>query len=63
MEDKLTIPPSTEILLVDDEAHIVKTMAICFEDLGFKTRACTRPLEALELIRRERFDLAFVDLK
>lgn len=55
--------PKPKVLLVDDEPHILKTMGICFEDLGFETRKCLKPREAVELVRRERFDLAFVDLK
>jgi DNA-binding NtrC family response regulator len=55
--------PKPKVLLVDDELHILKTMSICFDDLGFDTRKCSKPQEAMELIRREKFDLAFVDLK
>jgi NtrC-family two-component system response regulator AlgB len=52
-----------KVLLVDDEPNILKTMNICLEDLGFKTTQCLNPQEAVEIIRRQRFDLAFVDLK
>lgn len=50
-------------LLVDDEQNILKTMIICFESIGFEVRAFTKPLEAAESLGRERYDLAFVDLK
>ncbi len=52
-----------KVLLVDDEAHILKTMGICFEDLNFAVSKCQDPQEAMNLVHRDRFDLAFVDLK
>ncbi len=51
------------VLIVDDEPHILKTMGICFEDLDYRVTKCSDPLEALEIIRQQVFDLAFVDLK
>ena len=51
------------ILIVDDEPHILKTMDICFEDLGYDITACLDPLEALNLLEEKSYDLAFVDLK
>lgn len=52
-----------KVLLVDDEANILKTMSICLEEIGMEVTACQRPQEALELILKQSFDLAFVDLK
>lgn len=52
-----------KILVVDDEPNILKTMGICFESIGFPARLISRPQEALEAIREDQFDLAFVDLK
>jgi NtrC-family two-component system response regulator AlgB len=51
------------VLLVDDEPNILKTMNICFEDLGFITTQCLDPQEALAKIQEIVYDLAFVDLK
>ena len=51
------------VLLVDDEPTILKTMNICFEDMGFKTAQYVNPEEALNSINQSHFDLAFVDLK
>jgi NtrC-family two-component system response regulator AlgB len=51
------------ILIVDDEPHILKTMDICFEDLGYDITSCLDPVEALNLIEKKTYDLAFVDLK
>ncbi len=53
-------PP--HVLLVDDEVSILKTMEICFESLGYTTRAFSRPQDALHALAEESFDLAFVDL-
>ena len=52
-----------KVLIVDDEPHILKTMGICFEDLGYDITTCLDPLKAMELIGKKPFDLAFVDLK
>ncbi len=55
------MPP--KVLVVDDEANILKTMGICFEAIGFQTRLVSKPQEVLEILQQETFDLAFVDLK
>jgi NtrC-family two-component system response regulator AlgB len=52
-----------KVLIVDDEPNILKTMGICFDAAGFQARLVSKPQEVLELIQREKFDLAFVDLK
>jgi len=52
-----------QVLIVDDEPHILKTMGICFEDLGYQITTCSDPLQAMDLIGTKPFDLAFVDLK
>ncbi len=57
-----TEQPAT-VLLVDDEANILKTMSICLEELGMEVTTCQQPQKALELILKQSFDLAFVDLK
>jgi two-component system, NtrC family, response regulator AlgB len=51
------------VLLIDDEPNILKTMNICFEDMGFKTTQFLNPEDALAKIKEIKFDLAFVDLK
>ncbi len=55
--------PRPKVLVVDDETNILKTMGICFDAIGFQTRLISKPQEVLEVLRQERFDLAFVDLK
>jgi NtrC-family two-component system response regulator AlgB len=52
-----------KVLVVDDEPNILKTMGICFASIGYETRLFSKPQEVLEILRQEKFDLAFVDLK
>ncbi len=54
---------NVKVLLVDDEPNILKTMAICFEDLGLIVHKYNQPEAAVAHIQRESVDLAFVDLK
>jgi DNA-binding NtrC family response regulator len=54
---------AAKVLVVDDEPNILKTMGICFDASGFQARLVAKPQEVLEIIRNEKFDLAFVDLK
>jgi len=51
------------ILVVDDEKHVLNTVGICLDSLGFKTTLCSKPQEVLALLKNEAYDLAFVDLK
>jgi len=54
---------SPKVIVVDDEENILKTVGICFRSLGFDTQLYTDPVEALQKIHTEKFDLAFIDLK
>lgn len=51
------------VIIVDDEPHILKTMSICFEDLDLNVTSCSNPLEALDILQKQYFDIAFIDLK
>jgi NtrC-family two-component system response regulator AlgB len=51
------------VLVVDDEPNILKTMGVCFNAVGYVTQLFSKPQEALDVLHREKFDLAFVDLK
>ncbi len=53
------------VLLVDDEPNVLRTLTICLESMDFHVDACERPLDALDLARRSenQYDLAFIDLK
>ncbi len=52
-----------KVLLVDDEPNILKTLTICFESLQFDVTAFNDSSLALERIKTESFDFAFLDLK
>lgn len=54
---------AAKVLVVDDEPNILKTIGICFDAIGFRTRLFVKPQEALEILRNENFDIAFIDLK
>ncbi len=51
------------VLLVDDEPNIQKTVRIALEADGFSVTAFLNPLQALEAIKEERFDIGLFDLK
>lgn len=51
------------ILLVDDEPNVVKSCARMLELEGFAVEGVTDGKEALDLYRRESFDLVLTDLK
>jgi DNA-binding NtrC family response regulator len=57
--------PQTDgnILVVDDEKHVLSTVGICLDSLGFKTTLCSKPQDVLGLLKNESYDMAFVDLK
>ncbi len=51
------------VLIVDDEANILKTMAICLKDLGYNITTIQKPQEVQDTIIKQTYDLAFIDLK
>jgi len=51
------------ILIVDDEQNIRKTLGLFLESEGYKVRPAGGFREALEECRKNVFDLAFVDLR
>ncbi|MBI5586194.1 MAG: sigma-54-dependent Fis family transcriptional regulator [Deltaproteobacteria bacterium] len=51
------------VLLVDDEDNIRKTLAYCLESEGHRVVAVSNPTDAMAEMRRQSFDLAFVDLR
>ena len=51
------------VIIIDDEKNILKTMDICFKEMGFQSELYHDPLKAVEAIQNKLFDLAFVDLK
>src|SRR4030042_2657110 len=51
------------VLGIDDEANIRKTLSYCLAAEGHTVIAVSNPVDAVEEARRRSFDLAFVDLK
>jgi NtrC-family two-component system response regulator AlgB len=51
------------VLLVDDEQNILRTMKICLESIGLEVTAFSKPDEALNLAAQKQFDIGFFDLK
>lgn len=49
------------ILLVDDEQGIIDTIALMLKRSGYDYVGTTNPLEAIEMVRREHYDLMILD--
>jgi len=54
---------SLNILVVDDDSNIRKTLSYCLAAEGYTVIAVSNPDDAVEEAKRRSFDLAFVDLK
>jgi NtrC-family two-component system response regulator AlgB len=50
------------VLLVDDEAAIVRTFRYCLEDSGYRVTTAQNSAQALAALEREVFDVAFLDV-
>jgi NtrC-family two-component system response regulator AlgB len=55
--------PNIHILLVDDEPNILKTLSICFEDMGLQVTQFLDPQKAADSLNKTTYDIAFIDLK
>jgi len=51
------------ILIIDDEAHIRKTMSLTLETLGHESELTESGQGALNLLKKGSFDAAFLDLR
>lgn len=51
------------ILIVDDEADIALILKLQLEDAGYATSRARDGVEALEILKRERFSLVLLDIK
>jgi NtrC-family two-component system response regulator AlgB len=56
-------PEKPVVLVVDDEEHILNTVGICLEAIGFSCHLFSDPEAALVSLSDNRYDLAFVDLR
>ena len=54
---------SGRILLVDDEAAILRTFRYCLEDEGYDVAGASSATQAEALLQRQVFDLCFLDLR
>lgn len=61
--DETTGSMPLNVLVVDDEINIRKTLAMCLEADGHSVVAVSNAQDALDEAARGRFDLAFVDLR
>ncbi len=55
--------PSPSILVVDDDVDTCNNLSDILSDLGYRVTTAHDGLSALELIRRQPFDVALLDLK
>ncbi len=55
--------PSLRALVIDDEKNIRATLVLCLEEMGCQCAAAATAAAALDLVRRQPFDLAFLDLR
>jgi two-component system, NtrC family, response regulator AlgB len=51
------------ILIIDDEAHIRKTTSVTLDALGHETVQVQNSADALDHLKKESFDIAFLDLR
>jgi len=63
MNDGAQKATSMNILIVDDEVNIRKTLSVCLETEGHKVIAVSNFQDALTEASRRSFELAFVDLR
>jgi NtrC-family two-component system response regulator AlgB len=61
--DNASTNPSLNILIVDDEANIRRTLSVSLESEGHRVVAVSNFQDALAEASRRSFDLAFVDLR
>jgi type II secretory ATPase GspE/PulE/Tfp pilus assembly ATPase PilB-like protein/DNA-binding response OmpR family regulator len=54
-------PPAYRILLVDDEPNVLSALKRVFRQESYDVVTCKNPKEAVELLRREKFQLVISD--
>ena len=52
-----------KIIVVDDESGILDSLSIFLRRSGYNFTGVTDPLEAIERVKNEHFDLMLLDLK
>jgi NtrC-family two-component system response regulator AlgB len=56
-------PAGLRVLVIDDEKNIRATLALCLESAGCSVTAAASSAVALAALERERFEIAFLDLR
>jgi len=59
--EKFQVSSNYKILLVDDEPGIVDSLSVVLKRSGYHYTGLTNPLEAIERVRNEHFDLLILD--
>jgi NtrC-family two-component system response regulator AlgB len=62
MAESQSSPPAARILLIDDEAPILRTFRYCLEDAGYRVTTAQSGAQALAALEREVFDVCFLDV-
>src|SRR6201987_5756368 len=57
-----TVPRKAQLLLVDDDANTLASLSRAFRLAGHEATVCDNANRAVELLRREKFDLIFSDV-
>lgn len=50
-----------KIIAVDDEGGIIDALSVLLKHSGYSITGCTNPLEAIEMVKNEHFDLMLLD--
>jgi two-component system, NtrC family, nitrogen regulation response regulator NtrX len=53
---------NAHLLIIDDDANTLASLARAFRLAGHEATVCDNPLKALEMIKNEKFDLIFSDV-
>jgi DNA-binding NtrC family response regulator len=59
---RITVPRKAHLLLIDDDANTLASLARAFRLAGHEATVCDNALRAAELIQNERFDLILSDV-
>jgi len=55
-------PPKARLLIIDDDANTLASLARAFRLAGHEAVVCDSAVRALELIKSQSFDLIFSDV-
>ena len=58
-----TAPDPLDLLVIDDETSLRRTVRTALESMGHRVAEAAGGTQAVEAVRRRRFDVAFLDLK